>query len=186
MRWSEGSSHVFPAGHGPVVGCLGCRCSRHHRVRSPQLGQRICNPGSPSHTGGVQPCPQTKTLFRLPRPADPSSSSAHGALNLYCVGFRPNRSACSSPWVRPLRASRATFSLADEPHRGPRRLGAGPDTVGTARAYNPFRRPWSSGGYSWAVRSPRVASRPPDRTDISDQGHDHLTATMVAPELSSG
>ncbi len=38
---------------------------------------------------------------------------------------------------------------------------AGLDTVGTARADNPFRRPRSRGGYSWAVRSPLALPHDP-------------------------
>lgn len=60
----------------------------------------------------------------------------------------------------------------------PRRLGASPDTVGTARAYSPFRRPRSRGGYSWAVRSPHVASRPL-RPPPSNAGARGARATLV-------
>lgn len=58
------------------------------------------------------------------------------------------------------------------------------DTVLIAREEFDNMR-WEGAVISGSIRS-RITSVITDRTDISDQGHGHLTATMVAPELSSG
>lgn len=70
--------------------------------------------------------------------------------------------------------------------------------IGVLAGSGPVRTRWGPHGLT-TLSAPLVKRRllmggavparcltPPDRTDISDQGHGHLTATMVAPELSSG